>query len=206
MNKYEYRDTHFKTTPDITNRVDLMQKIRKMLPLTKSQDPEKMAYDQLLQGSDDGSRSSHSDDEMVPPHRRPSSKHQSVKKYTSIITKMILVCFAFWGVLNIGRRTINISIARSGTRSCSCGGTTVAEAIRRGCKFTPLAISWLPDHCLDMELAEEFDAIAPGGQWEYWADLNGTIPMTRDEISMLADTRGAVFYTTQEWHVMHCKF
>jgi hypothetical protein len=37
------------------------------------------------------------------------------------------------------------------------GGTTIAEALYRGCVFTPLAFGWLPPHCLDKELAEEFD-------------------------------------------------
>lgn len=90
--------------------------------------------------------------------------------------------------------------------SCSCGGTTVAEAVARGCKFTPLAIAWLPPQCLDEELADEFDRAAPGDGWEYWADLNATIPLNREEVGMLADTKGAVFYTTQEWHVMHCMY
>ena len=169
-----------------------------------SQGPEKVVYDQLLQASDDGSQSSHSEDEH-DPHRPKNSKRQSLKKYMKIITKIVLICFAVWGLINTGRSSINISIARSNKPvSCSCGGTTVAEAIRRGCKFTPLAIAWLPPHCLDMELADEFDRIGPGGKWEYWGDLNGTIPLTREEVSMLADTEGAVFYTTTEWHIMHC--
>ncbi len=90
--------------------------------------------------------------------------------------------------------------------SCSCGGTTVAEALARGCKFTPLAIAWLPPQCLDEELADEFDRAGPVGGWPYWADVNGTIPLTREEVGRLADTRGAVFYTSQDWHVMHCMY
>jgi hypothetical protein len=54
---------------------------------------------------------------------------------------------------------------------------------------------------IDRELADEFDAYA---EWEYWADVNGTIEMTREEVGLLADTEGAVFYTTLEWHVIHC--
>lgn len=175
-----------------------------MLPST-NHDPEKVVYDQLLQASDDGSQSLNSDDEHHFVNRPANPKIQLFKRLMTITAKIFLVCFAAWGIIDIGRRTIDISIARPNeTVSCSCGGTTVAEAISRGCKFTPLAIAWLPAHCLDMELAEEFDRAGPGGEWEYWADLNGTIPMTREEISILADTEGAVFYTTQEWHVMHC--
>lgn len=56
-----------------------------------------------------------------------------------------------------------------------------------------------------MELAAEFDEAGPDGHWEYWADPNATIPMTREELALLADS-GEVFYTTQEWHITHCMF
>jgi cation diffusion facilitator CzcD-associated flavoprotein CzcO len=59
---------------------------------------------------------------------------------------------------------------------------------------------------LDEELADEFDRAGPVGGWPYWADVNGTIPLTREEVGRLADTRGAVFYTSQDWHVMHCMY
>jgi hypothetical protein len=178
-------------------RINLLKKISKMISST-SQDPEKVVHDRLLQASDDGSQSSHSEDEHDPPHRSKNSKRQSLKKHMKIITKLVLICFAVWAL-------INTAIARSNKPvSCSCGGTTVAEAIRRGCKFTPLAIAWLPPHCLDIELADEFDRIGSGGKWEYWGILNGTTHLTREEVSMLADTQGAVFYTTTKWHIMHC--
>lgn len=167
------------------------------------QDPEKVVYDQLLQASEDGSISP-SDDGNDPTRRQTKSNKSLLHNITMFITKLVVVCLALWGVANIGRHTISISIARNNLRSCSCGGTTVAEAIKRGCTYTPLAIAWLPPHCLDMDLAEEFDRAAPGGEWEYWADINGTIPLSRHEVSMLADIPGGVFYTTQEWHVMHC--
>jgi hypothetical protein len=57
-----------------------------------------------------------------------------------------------------------------------------------------------------MELANQFDKAGPNGTCEYWAEPNATIPMSRDEVSVLADTEGAVFYTTQEWHVTHCVY
>ena len=91
--------------------------------------------------------------------------------------------------------------------SCSCGGTAVAEAQRRGCLFSPLAIAWLPPHCIDAELSDEFDRQGPGpnGEWDYWSDANKTKRLTREEVGMLADADG-VFYATQEWHVVHCLF
>ena len=57
-----------------------------------------------------------------------------------------------------------------------------------------------------MELADEFDNAGPEGGWPYWADINGTIPLTREEVGAIADIPGGVFYTSQEWHVMHCMY
>ncbi|MCJ1448609.1 MAG: hypothetical protein MMC23_009126 [Stictis urceolatum] len=94
------------------------------------------------------------------------------------------------------------------SRSCSCGGTTVAEAKRRGCIFTPLAIAWLPRHCIDFELAREFDYAGPGpnGEWEYWAHQNRTHALTHEDIGNLADYDDGFVYMTQEWHVVHCVY
>lgn len=180
-----------------------------MFPSSDAAD-EKIGYNHLL-ASEDGSQSSHSIEESDNDFtRQTKSKNRKLKHYSSLFGKIILVCLALWGVANLGRRTINVSIERSHAdaqkRSCSCGGTTVAEAKRRGCIFTPMAIAWLPPHCIDMELSDEFDAAAPGGKWEYWYDLNATIPMTREQMGELADTFGSVMYTTQEWHVMHCMY
>ena len=174
-----------------------------MRGLFASEDAEKIDYDPLLQGNDNDYCSNGEDSSSRSATR---SRIHHVKSALSVIAKALLLCLALWGAANIGRRTFNISIAASEQRSCSCGGTTVAEAISRGCIFTPLAIAWLPPHCIDMELANEFDKASRDGEWEYWADPNGTIPMTRHEVSMLADTEGAVFYTTQDWHVTHCVY
>ena len=91
--------------------------------------------------------------------------------------------------------------------SCSCGGSTVAEALSRGCIFTELAIAWLPPHCIDFELAEEFGRSGPGpeGEWEYWADANRTVPLSNAELAMLGENDG-LFWTTQDWHITHCTF
>jgi hypothetical protein len=55
-----------------------------------------------------------------------------------------------------------------------------------------------------MEIAEQFEKAAPEGGWQFWADLNGTIPLTREEAGEVADIPGGVVYATQEWHVKHC--
>lgn len=165
-------------------------------------DSEKISYDPLLEVE----KSATDPNGEHLSHRSARSKMHYVWLTLGILVKTFLLGFALWGLLNVGRHTINISVVSPAQRSCSCGGTTVAEAEARGCIFTPLAIAWLPPHCIDMELADAFDQAGPNGTWDYWADPNGTIPMSRKEVSMLADTEGAVFYTTQDWHVTHCVY
>ena len=48
------------------------------------------------------------------------------------------------------------------SQSCSCGGTTVADVIANGWIFMPLAIAWLPFHCIDQDLSDKFDISGPG--------------------------------------------
>jgi hypothetical protein len=81
------------------------------------------------------------------------------------------------------------------------------EAKARGCVFTPLALGWLPPQCVDLELSDEFDKLGPlpGGVWPYWADRNGTIPLTHEEMGYLGEV-DRIFYMTQEWHIKHCMY
>jgi len=93
--------------------------------------------------------------------------------------------------------------------ACDCG-SSIAEARDLGCSYDNLAVSWLPQHCRDDALTAEFEAAGPGpgGGWSYWADANGTQPLTVDEISLLADKPRdkAVFFASTGWHVAHCAF
>jgi len=168
---------------------------------------EKLHYSHLLQASEDGSQSTHSLED-TDTHYLPlqATKHRTLKRFSTLLLLLTLSSLAVFGLLNIGSRQISLSVTtlKPKARSCNCGGTTVAEAKRRGCIFTPMAIAWLPPHCIDMELSDAFDAAGPGGKWEYWYDINATIPMTREQMGMLADDFGSVMYTTQEWHIMHC--
>ncbi|KAI1379060.1 hypothetical protein F4677DRAFT_442786 [Hypoxylon crocopeplum] len=148
----------------------------------------------------------------LPPSREPSVLHQ----VAVISGRVILILLSVWGLVSL-YNTAAHHITQSHNSperfapplypSCSCGGTTVAEAKRRGCIFTPLAIAWLPPHCVDMELSNDFDKQGPGpnGEWDYWSDINMTRRLTREEAGDLADHNG-VFYATQDWHVTHCVY
>ncbi|KAL7621505.1 hypothetical protein AAE478_008829 [Parahypoxylon ruwenzoriense] len=147
---------------------------------------------------------------------RVSRKQSTFRYITSICGRIVLVLLSAWGVVSLFISAADY-IAKSHNPSerfaaptypsCSCGGTTVAEAKRRGCIFTPLAIAWLPSHCVDIELANDFDKQGPGpnGEWDYWSDINMTRRLTREEVGNLADY-GGVFYATQDWHLMHCVY
>ncbi|KAI1077544.1 hypothetical protein F5B20DRAFT_551861 [Whalleya microplaca] len=130
--------------------------------------------------------------------------------------RIVLVLLSAWGVISLYNTAAHY-VAQSHNPSerfaapvypsCSCGGMTVAEAKRRGCVFTPLSISWLPPHCVDMELSDDFDKQGPGpnGEWDYWSDVNKTRRLTREEVGELADHNG-MFYATHDWHLMHCVY
>lgn len=91
--------------------------------------------------------------------------------------------------------------------TCNCGNS-VAEARSLGCQFDILASAWLPEHCRDDELTTEFQhsGDGPDGTWLYWLDSNHTQQISVDELGDRADQSEFRFYSTTEWHVVHCLF
>jgi hypothetical protein len=77
----------------------------------------------------------------------------------------------------------------------------------KGCIFDALASAWLPPDYRDDELTAEFNRSGPGidGSWPYWADPNGTIPLTTADLAQLGGTN-TLWYSTREWHLVHCNF
>ena len=172
---------------------------------------EKSEYTNLVQ--EDTELSSLNELQDGYPRRGPPSTLRRSLLFTG---KALLLIVSTWGLVsifhlaNIKMREIHQPSERfapSTYPSCSCGGTTVARALELGCVFTPLAIAWLPPHCVDQELSDDFDRQGPGpnGQWDYWIDVNKTRRLSRQEVGELADIDG-VFYATQEWHVSHCVY
>lgn len=100
----------------------------------------------------------------------------------------------------------NIEAFKTKIGDCYCGHS-IAEAKSLGCNYDPLAITWTPPECTDEELTEEFNHAGPGpnGSWSYYADRNGTMPLTEHEVSMLSDTN-KYFYADHRWHLVHCNF
>lgn len=68
-------------------------------------------------------------------------------------------------------------------RSCACGNST-AQARELGCKFDALSAAWLPPHCRDDDLLDEF-LNHKDGPWEYWADQEHQQPLSMEEVGEL---------------------
>jgi hypothetical protein len=124
--------------------------------------------------------------------------------WLSILTKVILALFAIWGLVDVAHRSW--IVVRHKEISCNCG-ESVQEAISRGCRYDSLAAAWLPDHCRDDELLEEFERSGPNpdGSWSYYADRDKNETMSLKDVSLLPNT-GGHFFTTHEWHIVHCSF
>ncbi|KAG4428226.1 hypothetical protein IFR05_016288 [Cadophora sp. M221] len=93
-------------------------------------------------------------------------------------------------------------------RSCSCGGGSVEDARAMGCVFDILASAWLPPWCRDSELTHEFNHAGPGadGEWTFYKDTDGNETMSLDEVGELGNHPGQPWFSTYEWHVLHCVY
>ena len=134
----------------------------------------------------------------------------------------ILTCLlAAWGIVSLVWYAIRVVVAPQplytadvyrpetlvpGLNLCDCG-RTIEEALSRNCVYDSLSTSWLPPHCRDDDLTANFDRAGPGpeGQWSYFADDNGTIPLTRTDIAALGEAGGS-FWCSRDWHIAHCVF
>ncbi|KAH8805172.1 hypothetical protein F5884DRAFT_708406 [Xylogone sp. PMI_703] len=137
-------------------------------------------------------------------HRRFNDSRIFV--YILFLWKTIICLLAVYGIISLVRQWSHAAQPKT-PLSCNCGHS-VDEAISMGCKYDPLAAAWLPDHCRDKELSEEFDKAGPGpnGSWSYYSDKYGTRQLNVTEISYYANNRSAQYWSTYEWHVVHCIF
>lgn len=89
---------------------------------------------------------------------------------------------------------------------CDCG-PDIKTALTRNCVYDSLATAWLPPHCRDDELTTEFERSGPGpnGEWPYFADANGSIPINTTYIAQLGESNGT-FWSLRDWHIAHCVF
>lgn len=133
---------------------------------------------------------------------------------------LILIAIIYWAFTTLTRPARGFSsndvaalieqqvshVQHGNRKSCNCG-ESIAEARAMGCKYDSIMTAWLPDHCRDDELTEEFNnaGFGPNGEWEYYSDLEKTHRLSLEEVANLADV-GGLFFVTQGWHVRHCHF
>jgi len=169
------------------------------------------------------------------PHKEPpfqvSSIHEKKRgqetpfgKTLNICRQIALYSLAVFGLIVLLREAFGLYHLREQKREsetktetgieveaevgdCECGHS-VSEALSMGCKYDLLAAAWLPPVCIDTSLSAEFDRSGPNpdGSWSYYSSRHGTETLTYEQISAMADNVSAVYFTTQEWHIVHCNF
>ena len=124
----------------------------------------------------------------------------------TIIKDLVLFSLALFGIFSIFKQpaTKVLHMQQKVSGKCECGNS-IPEAISLGCKFDPLAMAWLPEHCRDDELTAEFETKGngPNGTWVYYADTARTMEVSLEEVAAVGGTSRRVHMTT-DWHIAHC--
>ncbi|KAK8098874.1 uncharacterized protein PG998_012115 [Apiospora kogelbergensis] len=142
---------------------------------------------------------------------------ESPKKTLLLVTVTIL---ATWGLIDILSRVSNRGHDLISSNEpnidipCWCGSSD-EEAAALGCIYDHIAVDWLPTHCHDADLVDEFDASGPAppnGTWPYYrATSHGImgpqLALLDEAITIDSLARGGEdYFATVEWHVAHCLF
>lgn len=89
--------------------------------------------------------------------------------------------------------------------ACYCG-KDIDEARQRGCTFDILSSAWLPPECRDEALTAEFEAAAPDGYWQFYADKPLQEPVDMDYVLAMSGDLSSYYWVSWEFHVTHCFF
>jgi hypothetical protein len=168
---------------------------------------------------DEGSQAEDNTDLLISRHSNRT------RRFLFVAIRFSTIFLAIWGLISLSIQLIQKfqpnflpakcspapDVYRPNTLEpnlnlCDCG-STISEALSRGCIYDSLATAWLPPYCRDDELTAEFDRAGPNidGAWPYFADKNGQIPINKSQIAALGPTEG-LFWSTRDWHVAHCFF
>ncbi|WEW55742.1 hypothetical protein PRK78_001175 [Emydomyces testavorans] len=134
-------------------------------------------------------------------HPRRSTRSSRLRT----LRNLSILLLALWGLGDLAYR-ISTTIRSHKPRSCNCGDT-IAQALANNCKYDSIAAAWLPPACRDDDLIAQFERSGPNpdGSWGYYADVNKTRTLSLKEVSLLPNS-GGHFFTTHQWHVVHCAY
>lgn len=157
--------------------------------------------------------------EPLQPKLTASDKWYSGSPKTTLLFAIVTI-LATWGLVDILSHVSNRanglfpSIEPNIDPPCWCGSSD-EEAVALGCIYDHIAVDWLPTHCHDADLVDEFDASGPAppnGTWPYYRvtshGIMGPQFAPLDETTTI-DTlarEGENYFATVEWHVAHCLF
>jgi hypothetical protein len=143
------------------------------------------------------------DAHLTPDRSRRTRRCQSF--YRTPIKQTILMLLAGVGLMNMGYQVYWL-FRPVRPISCNCG-ETVSEAIANGCRYDSFAAAWLPPACRNDELIDHFEHAGPNpdGSWPYYGDKNKTQVLSLEQVSLLPET-GGHFFTTHQWHLVHCAY
>jgi hypothetical protein len=95
-------------------------------------------------------------------------------------------------------KSVRYTYNDSDDRTFECG-ITVSEAMAAGCEFDPVTFAWLPERCLDRELADE---LVNHTTWTLHADPDGKF----EKSDMAFAANETTTYITNANHVLHCLY
>jgi hypothetical protein len=173
-------------------------------------DAEKLVYDPLIRSdSQDGFESDRDFESTLPLHA--TIRHQRRRhRCFPLLAKGLAIGIGILSLLALGRisapHTPGLDRWVAPRQACWCG-TNTAEAAALGCKFDQIAAAWLPPHCRDDELEEDFAHAGPNpdGSWNYYDEPDMKWRLNLTEVGSRADTNLA-FFSSLDWHIAHCAY
>ncbi|CZR65505.1 uncharacterized protein PAC_15405 [Phialocephala subalpina] len=159
-----------------------------------------------------------SDDELsLDPRTPPNRSWRSQKTFRVAATVLSILCLAAY-VLATAPMLLSAALAH---RRFTCG-STLDEALARGCTFDPMTVQWLPPQCSRAGLDEFLvahgthtpyrkrsessypDQIANESTWRYYTDETQAVEYV--DGLQAAPVGHYMYYTTRGEHLAHCTY
>lgn len=124
-----------------------------------------------------------------------------------LVMSLALFVVAFHWIFSPGSPHIytnslaNMAVGQAGPTDC---GSSVKEALEKGCLFDPVSFSWLAPDCYDSELVESFLEL---GSWAWHSSkADSSIEANKVHFETVALGEHHHLWVTREFHLYHCTF